>query len=1330
MNRSDADIKPGRSELLILDQELVEQKEYWIGRLSNQPEPVSLFLDHARRGRHAARTRVHEIAFNGPAFKRLVELTGGSPFLIYTTLMAALKICLYKYTENSTIVVGSPARKPASGPRPINALAIVNEVDESRSFKDILGDVRQTLLDAYTRQAYPYQYLIRDLGLDRVDNKCPLFNLLLSLESIHGDAPELKQDITIKFDEGPGGLTGVMEFDESLFSLETVSRFGDHFLNGLKSGLENPSARVADIQLLGGDERKRLVVELNSTFADVPLDRPLNLLFEDQVKRTPDACALVFKQQRITYGDLNRRANRLARYIKSQGVGPDALVGICMERGLDPLVATMAVLKAGAAYLPMDSEYPQSRLDFMMRDSGINLLITQDRMAGRLPDLDVKTLYMDSESGLFASQSEDDLESKADPDNLAYVIYTSGSTGQPNGVMITHRAICNLINATISVMQFREGARALQVCSTSFDGAVLETFSTLLSGGTLYLTSKEERLSSEGLTNLIRREEIEMAVTTPPILSLLAAEDVPSLRTIAVGGERCLSELANRWCGDRFLLNIYGPTETTIYCLSAPLRRAVSKDPPIGRQVQNMTAYLLDRHLYPVPMGVPGEIFVSGVGLSRGYLNRPAMTAEKFIPNPFSSDPGQRLYRTGDLGRYLPDGQVEFLGRLDNQVKVKGYRMELEEIETVLSQCPGVASAVVLAREGDSGEQELVAYVANDSSRQAMVGDIRRFLHDRLPNYMIPSSYVLLESMPVTTHGKIDRKALPAPDQIDAEMAENFTAPRTPVEEMLAGIWAELLNLDQVNIHDNFFDLGGRSLNATQLMSRIRNTFQIELPLDSLFNTPTVEGLAALVEKARSITPAPPIRPVPRNGPLPLSFAQQRLWFLHQITPPDAHDLYNGPLNFRLQGALDVNILERILREIITRHEPLRTSFQSENGQPVQVIEDRAEFSLPITDLRGFPQDERELEASRLATLDAKRPFDLSKAPLMRAELLRLDEQDHILLMTIHHIVFDIWSMGVFVREILALYEAFSENRPSPLPDLRITYADFAQWQRQWLQGEVLEKQLNYWRSQLADITEMDLPADYPRPERPTFKGDLVLFQLPSGLSDDVRRLSRQEGATQFMVLLAAFNTLLYRYTGREDVVTSTAIANRNRSEIEPLIGFFVNTLVLRTSIAGGPTFRDLIGRVRKVTLDAYAHQDLPFERIVEELRPERDASHAPMFRTMIGLLNIPTDTNIKIPGLKITQFKTHNRAAKFDIILRMTDREDGLRGEIEYDTDLFKRKTVEDMVTHFKNILEAVTANPDIDLIDIPFEKNEKEHALGAPSNVSGRYIVERFDF
>jgi acyl carrier protein len=814
------------------------------------------------------------------------------------------------------------------------------------------------------------------------------------------------------------------------------------------------------------------------------------------------------------------------------------------------------------------------------------------------------------------------------------------------------------------------------------------------------------------------------------MLGLLAARDIPTLRSIAVGGERCLAELANRWCRDRFLLNIYGPTETTIYCLSAPLQSAVLKDPPIGRQVQNMQAYLLDRHLYLVPTGVPGEIFVSGVGLARGYLNRPATTAEKFLPNPFGGTPGQRLYMTGDMGRYLPDGQVEFLGRLDNQVKVKGYRMELEEIEAVLRQCPGVASAVVLAREDSSGDQELVAYVVNDASKQASVKNILQFLHERMPNYMVPSSYVLLESMPVTTHGKIDRKALPPPKRIDAETEENFVPPRTPVEELLAGIWAELLNLERVSIHDNFFDLGGRSLNATQLMSRIRNTLQIELPLDSLFNTPTVAGLASLVEKTRSISQAPQVRRVPRDGPLPLSFAQQRLWFLHQITPTDAHDLYNGPLNFRLQGTLDVSILERILREIIARHEPLRTGFKSVNGQPVQVIEDRVEFSLPITDLRQFPQDEREAEARRIAALDAKRPFDLSKAPLLRAELLRLDEQDHILVMTIHHIVFDIWSMGVFAREILALYEAFSENRPSPMPDLRIAYADFAQWQREWLQGEVLEQQLNYWKAQLKDLPELHLPTDYPRPERPTFKGDLVLFQLPVDLSDEVRRLSRQESATLFMVLLAAFNTLLYRYSGQEDVVTSTAIANRNWSEIEPLIGFFVNTLVLRASIAGGPTFRELLGRVRKVTLDAYAHQDLPFEKLVEELRPERDTSHAPMFRTMIGLLNIPVDTNINIPGLKITQFKTHNRAAKFDIILRMTDRDDGLRGEIEYDTDLFSRKTVEGFVTHFRNILEAVTANPDIGLIDIPLEKSGKEIAIGAPSNLSSRYTIEQFDF
>jgi len=702
---------------------------------------------------------------------------------------------------------------------------------------------------------------------------------------------------------------------------------------------------------------------------------------------------------------------------------------------------------------------------------------------------------------------------------------------------------------------------------------------------------------------------------------------------------------------------------------------------------------------------------IGGVGLARGYLNRPELTAEKFIPDPFSAEPGARMYKTGDLARYRPDGNIEFLGRADHQVKIRGFRIELGEIEAVLGQHPAVRAAVVLAREDAPGEKRLVAYVVAESTAD----ELRRFLKDKLPEYIVPAVFVLLDTLPLLSNGKIDRQALPAPDRTRPELDKSFVAPRTPTEELLAQIWAQLLDLERVGVDDNFFDLGGHSLLATQAVSRMREAFQVEISLRRLFEVPTVAGLAESIEAARQAGQdllAPPILPVPRNGDLALSFAQQRLWFFDQLEP--GLSAYNIPAAVSLKGPFNLAALEQSLNEIVQRHESLRTTFKKVEGRPTQVIAPTLTIKLPVVDLRNLPAHERDIEVRRLITAEAQRPFDLSKGPLIRGTVLRLADEEHVGLLTMHHIVSDGWSTGLLVRELATLYVALCAGGSSPLPKLPIQYADFAHWQRQWLQGEVLESQIAYWKDRLAGAPALiDLPTDLPRPAVQTFRGAHKTLVLPKSLKDGFKALGRQEGVTLFMAMLAAFKVLLYRYTSQDDLIVGTPIANRNRVETEGLIGFFVNALVLRTDLSGNPSFRELLRRVRQVCLGAYSHQDLPFDRLVEELHLQRDLSRNPLFQVMFALQNAPLRP-LELPGLTLSPVEGDSETAHFDLTLQIVDTEQELTAAFVYNIDLFDAGTIARMLGNFQTLLEAIVADPEQRLSDLPLlTETERQQLL-----------------
>jgi amino acid adenylation domain-containing protein len=1102
-----------------------------------------------------------------------------------------------------------------------------------------------------------------------------------------------------------------LRYDPSLFERNDVARLAEEFQALLSSAVEAPEAAVAELNILGETERGQVIHGFNQTRADYPTGLCLHELFQEQAARTPENTAVEFEEQQLTYAELNERANRLAHQLRGMGVGPDVLVGVLMERSLEMAVGLLAILKAGGAYLPLDPEYPAERLRFMLEDSGAHVLLTQERLRSSLSETRAQIVCLDNCCELAAGDERGNPFVKVATDNLAYVIYTSGSTGRPKGAMVHHGGVVNCLRWMQETYRLDQTDKFMLKTSLNFDPSVWELFWPLWVGATVRVARPGGQLDNAYLIEEIRAHGVTSIYFVPSMLRVFlderGVEDCRSLKRVICGGEALPLETMTRFFETlpAELHHSYGPTETSIAatewtCEPRTARRIV----PMGYPLGNTQSYILDQSLRPVPIGVTGELYIGGAGLGRGYLHRAPLTAEKFVPDHLGGESGARLYRTGDLARFLRDGSIEFAGRVDHQVKIRGFRIELGEIEAALRRHSDVEETIVIASEAATGEKRLVAYVVGAAQGLPSAQELRAHLKERLPEYMVPSAFVTLKALPLMHNGKVDRRQLPEPEQTRSETEPQFVAPRTHVEEMLADIWTEILRIERVGINDNFFELGGHSLLATQLVSRVRKLFRVELPLRTLFETPTVAGMAATVqmlmrdEQARQ---QPPILPTPRHSELPLSFAQQRLWFLDQLQP--GSPFYNLFSAVRMQGELDLNALTESFGELVRRHEALRTVFADVDGKPVQVIMPARKLSLELRDLRGLAEDEREAEAMRLAAEDVQRPFDLSRGPLMRVGLLQLGEQEHILLLCIHHIISDGWSTRVLIRELVTLYDNFSSGRPSPLAELGIQYADFARWQREWLQGDVLLTQLEYWRGQLAGAPAvLEFPTDRPRPAVQTFRGARESLVFPKELAEAVQVLSRREGVTQFMTLLAAFKVLLGRYSGQADIVVGTPIAGRNQIEIEELIGFFVNTLVLRTDLSGGPSFRELLGRVREASLGAAAHQDLPFEKLVEELQPERDLSRSPLFQVMFALQNVPKD-EFELKTLTLSPIEADSGTAKFDLTMFFHPTEDGLLGILEYNTDLFDAETARRMLAHYEVLLRGVVADPEQRISSLP---------------------------
>ncbi|HEY9404500.1 MAG TPA: amino acid adenylation domain-containing protein [Pyrinomonadaceae bacterium] len=1355
-------------------QDLSQAETFWQEMLKGFTHPTPLVAERPATGAGKQAhdpceeaVRLSEASTNAvQAFATRHQLT------LNTLIQGAWSLLLSRYSGEQDVVFGAVVSgRPASlnGVETIvglfiNTLPVRVRLSPSDT---LLPWLKNLQFQQAEMREFEHSPLVQVQGWSEVARSLPLFESLLVVDNYPADASMRRQAGNLVI----GNLRGVesnnypvavavipgtelllrMPYDRNRFEPETITRMLGHLRTLLEGMVSNPAQRLADVPMLTGDERRQLLGDWSSQpqQPDAPEARCLHELFEAQVERTPEAIAVSLEDERLTYRELNGRANQLAHHLRSLGVAPEVRVSVFVERSIHAVVALLGILKAGGVYLPLDPAYPAERLEMLLEDADTPVILTQDELVSSLPFYAAASdiVCLDSDGETLARESAENLSSGVSPENLAYIIYTSGSTGTPKGVCLSHAAATSHCAAIQQEFRVEASDKVLQFASFNFDVSLEQILSTLLGGAQLVLRGTELWTTSEFRDKL--RDEA-LTIINPPTAywHRLAQESADGtvqlpdthLKLVIAGGDAMLPEAVRLWqqtpLKEVRLLNAYGPTEAAItslifevpggYCADAPGRRI-----PIGRPVQGRAIYILDRQGDLVPAAVPGELHIGGNLLARNYLNRPELTAEKFIPDAFSDTPGARLYRTGDLARYLPDGNVEFLGRIDYQVKIRGFRIELGEIEAAINRHEAIREAVVWTWEDSQGEKRLVAYVVANRQPAPSAVELRAFLEQKLPEYFVPAYYVFLDELPLTSTGKVDRRALPAPQAVKIERDVAEAVALSPTEELLIGIWADILGVERIGIYDDFFELGGHSLLATQLISRLREVFQLEFPLRTIFEQPTISALAASIETSKQIengSQLTPILPVSREQALPLSFAQQRLWFAERMEPGTA--AFNRPHAVRLNGKLNVEALEQSFNEVISRHEVLRTTFAETEQGAAQIISPERTLKLPVMDLRHVsPKAEREKQALEAATEESVRPFDLTAGPLFRATLLRLDEEEHILAFTLHHIVTDGWSEGVLINEIVRLYEAFLNRQPSPLSPLPIQYADFAHWQREWLQGERLESQIDYWKRQLANLPELRLGDENRRPLQQTRRGATQTLTLSRQVTQALKNISRREGTTLFMTLLAAFKTLLHRLAGQEDIVVGTGIANRNRAETEGLIGFFVNQLVLRTDLSGNPNFRELLARVREVTLGAYAHQNLPFEKVVEVLRPERRLDRAPLFQTVFVMQNAPSAT-LELPGLTLNPLRIEKGTAHVDLTLSITETEQGLFAAMEYNTDLFSDRYITLMLKHFEALASGIAVHPEDRLLDFPLGADEQAAPSDGDSDSLPAYQNDEFAF
>lgn len=1317
----------------VTGQPVQASRTFWRERLSGVTQPTPLPEDSGKTTTGAASGNVvsRQIQLSREETSELAEFARKNRLTANTLVQAAWALLLSAYSGERDVVFGGVVSgRSAEVDRIesmvgllINTLPVRIGVDGEREVLSWLREIHGREIETLEFEHTP----LTDIqAWSELEGGLQLFESLVVFEKFPAGESNANAPSGVRL-----ATLGTVETTNYPLVLETIwgdalllmaifdrERYGSGKIDELLGRLSRillglvrgAGQRVKDIATLSQEERDVILRDRNRTSHPYPREARVHELFEKQAAERPEAVALSYLDREMNYGELNRRGNQVARYLQRLGVRRGDRVGFCTDRSLEMMVGILGILKAGAAYMPMDPEYPDERLHYMAEDGGVPILLTQEDLKERFTGTAPKLVCLESEWEVIGQEADGNLNEPGHSGEIVYVIYTSGSTGKPKGVEIPHRAVARLLFG-VDYVPMHAGQSYLHLSSITFDASTFEVWAPLLHGGRCVLYP--ERVPTlQGIGAALAKYEVRVLWLTAGLFNLIideAPEILKGVEWVMAGGEalslrhikKALQELPNTE-----IVNGYGPTECTTFALTYRLPRELPeyhRSVPIGHPIGNTTAYVLNRDLQPVPDGAEGELYLGGDGLARGYLNGPELTAERFVRDPFSDDPTARLYRTGDRVKYLADGSIEYLGRMDFQVKVRGFRIELGEIESRLSEMAEVKDVLALVLGDTPANRQLVTYVVfEDGAGEPSTGEMREFLRERLPAFMVPSAFVKLKAFPLTRNGKVDRSALPEPDFVDTRKERAFVEPRSLAERKLAGFWRELLGVEKIGVYDNYFDRGGNSILAMRLNFMIHERMGEELPLSALFEEPTIEAIARRL-KGGAVSG---IEVCDRAVPLPLSFAQQRLWFLSRVQAEGAN--YNIPLSLRMEGPLDAEALEKSLNEIVRRHESLRTSFIQVEGEPAQRIHPHETFVLEVSDYSALPETEREERGMQVLKGEAGNVFALDQGPPLAMRLLRFGAEDHVLSLVMHHIIFDGWSVDVLCRELEACYEAYTSGKTPKLAQSRVQYADFAVWQREWLRGEVLEREFGYWKEHLAGATPLlRLPADRERPDKPGMKAAAEYFEVPKEVSEKLSRVGRETGATPFLVLMAAFKVFLYRLTGVEDAVVGTPIAGRTRAEVKDLIGFFVNMLALRNRITTGVTFEDVIGAVREAVTGAFEHQELPFEKLVEELEPNRQAKYHPVFQVVFSVMNEGLG-EINAGGLKWRTGGVPSETAKFDLNVTLLEGDSGVRGAFEYAADLFDAERVRGWIACFQKVLAELAEVPGQALKELPVFREE----------------------
>ncbi len=1321
---------------------------YWKTKLSGVAA-LDLLPDHSRPAEQGIFGAVVERTLDRSIKNKLLDFSTKERATSFMVLLAVFKVMLHRYSDQQDICVGTPiaGRDMAEVENLlgffVNSLAIRTTIEKEASFADLLQQVKASMIEAFEYKDVPFEKVVEVLGVERDMVRNPVFQVMFSMQNeSQGDAldftgltfvPEKKSPVFAKVDLHlnisieAGGLALSLVYRADLYRQETIARMLDHYVQLLDASLSNSGALIHSLDLINTDERRYLLKTLNDTAIHFPQDQLLGEAIAVHASTAASAIALIAEGQQISYKELNDRATQFAHYLRRKGIGKGDLVGVCMHRCIELVIAMTGIIRAGAAYVPIDPSYPVSRISYMLNDTKAVIVVTSKPHRGLFENDEIRMLCFDEEQEAINDQSKQAINDHPDAGDLAYVIYTSGSTGRPKGVMIAHRSVMNLVHWHTNAFDVSNESRATSMAGIGFDAFGWEIWPYLCKGSSVYLLSDEERFSAERTIDIFIQQQITHCFI-PTALAVTFIKETSgrelALRYLLTGGDRLpavpVENIHYR------IINNYGPTENTVVATSYTI--PVHENhiaPSIGKPISNTRAYILDSSLKLTPQGVAGELCIGGMQLAEGYVNQPELTKEKFISDPFGK-PGDRLYRTGDKARWLPDGNLEFLGRVDDQVKLRGYRIEPGEIESVLQQAPGVIQAVVLLHQQENQDSHLVAFVVTTKVWDKEV--ILAYAKKLLPEYMIPAILEKIDEIPLTENGKTDRKKL-VQNIVIPNGTTKYEAPRTAQEMALVSIWKELLGRGTIGIHDNFFESGGHSLLAMRMASALRKMTGKELTVKKIFEYPTIASLSHWLSQTDASGALPSIARADGEGKIPLSFEQERLWFIDRL---HGSRQYHIPWVIRLTGTPDIVLLNASLQNIVERHEVLRTIFVEENGRGYQQLLPADQWQLQVFAIESIINEHNSLH--QFLEQFIQHPFNLSTECPFKVVLIRLAEEEYLLTGVVHHIAFDGWSTGILVQELMTFYAAAKQGIVPQLNELPLRYADYAVWQRKYLTGNVLEQKIAYWKEQLKDVAPLSLFTDFPRPAHPTIRGAFVTSSIDRALTDQLLKLSHEQGATLFMTLLTAFNILLYRHTGQSDICIGTPVAGRRQQELESMIGFFLNTLALRSEVDPQASFYSLLQQVKQTTLNAYEHQEVPFEKIVEALGAGRDRSRNAVFQVWMVLQNMPYGGPLDLGDVHLQAESSGVVTSQFDLNLDIAESDAGLQLSLTYCSDLYRHETVTRMLSHFISLLHAIVADASLPVGLLPMLPPEELASIAAFSNPGGREpvvanVIELFD-